>query len=49
MAYGNVNIPGVSWAEFNAVKKTAEEAKKAVADLENTLSSVPIPVGGGNI
>lgn len=39
MAYGSVNVPGVSYAEFNALRKS-------VNDMENTISMAPIVRGG---
>ena len=52
MAYGSVNIPGVSASELAAVKAIADNAKsiaesasQAITDLTNTINSIPSQAG----
>ena len=52
MAYGSVNIPGVSAYELETVralaqdaKELAESASEAITDLTNTINVVPSPSG----
>ena len=52
MAYGSVNIPGVSASELETVralaqdaKELAESASEAITDLTNTINVVPSPAG----
>ena len=52
MAYGSVNIPGVSASELETVralaqdaKELAESASEAITDLTNTINVVPSPSG----
>lgn len=40
MAYGSVNVPGVSISELEAVKKIAEDAKKTADDAQEAVSSI---------
>lgn len=54
MAFGPVNVPGISWGDLktveniaNAAKKAANEALKSVESFTNILYSTPIQVGGG--
>ena len=52
MAYGSVNIPGVSASELETVRALAQDAKElaesayeAITDLTNTINVVPSPSG----
>lgn len=56
MAYGSVNIPGVSASELETVrtlaqdaKELAESASEAITDLTNTINVVPSPSGTAHL